>query len=131
VALAGYGERRSTGAANVACDQSKVVDGSDSRCALGGVVDSHRPSDESCFSTSIQRRHFFDLRNAETSNLGDMLWGELHDKRFQFAETVGVLLNVVAVDQAIANENVCNAVDERDVTARLDWKVNVRHHRGL
>ncbi len=57
--------------------------------------------------------------------------GEAGDEGRELCEAVGVLVDVVAVDQAFANEDVGDAVEERDVGARFDGKVEVGHHRGL
>ena len=40
-------------------------------------------------------------------------------------------VDVVAVDQAVADEDVGDAVEQRDVGARLDGEMDVGHHRGL
>ena len=40
-------------------------------------------------------------------------------------------VDVVAIDQTVANEDVGDAVDERDVAARLYREMNVGHHSGL
>ena len=56
VALAGDGERRGAGAADVAGDQREVVDRGDGRRALRRVVDAHGPADEGGFGASVERR---------------------------------------------------------------------------
>ena len=42
-----------------------------------------------------------------------------------------MLVDVVVVDQAFANEDVCNAVEERNVGAWFDGKMEIGHHGGL
>ncbi len=68
VALAGDGEGRGAGAADVAGDKSEVVDGGDGDCALRGVVDAHRPTDEGGFCAAVEK-----------SGLGDLCFGEAGD----------------------------------------------------
>jgi hypothetical protein len=80
---------------------------------------------------SIERRHPLDLGDAETGDFGNMLRRVLHDKGIQIVEAAGVLRNIVTIDQAVADEDVGDAVDERDVAAWLDREVDVGHHRGL
>jgi hypothetical protein len=72
-----------------------------------------------------------DLRDTQPGDLRDMLRCESHYEHFQLVEAIRVFRDVVTIDQAIANENVRDAVDKRDIAAWLDWKMNVGHHRGL
>ena len=54
VALAGDGERRGAGAADVAGDQREIVDGGDGLRALRGVVDAHGPADEGGLGVAVE-----------------------------------------------------------------------------
>ena len=40
-------------------------------------------------------------------------------------------VDIVAVDEAVADKDVSDAVDERNIAARLDGKMNVGHHGRL
>ena len=56
VALSGDGERRSSGAADVAGEQREVVDRRNRDRALRGVVDAHRPADERGLRVAVEHR---------------------------------------------------------------------------
>ena len=61
VALAGDGEGRGTGAADVAGEQREVIDGVDGDGALRGVIDAHRPADEGGLCAAVEERGLDDL----------------------------------------------------------------------
>jgi len=53
------------------------------------------------------------------------------DELCKVFEAVGVLGNVVVIDQAFAQEDVGDAIEQGDVGAGFYCEVNVGHHRGL
>ena len=50
---------------------------------------------------------------------------------FHGIETSGVGGDVFAIDQVLSDEDVEDAVEQSDVTARLDGEVNIGEHRSL
>src|ERR1700677_2351953 len=60
-----------------------------------------------------------------------MSWCEGEDEGCELFESLRVLLDVVAIDQAFADEDVGDAVEQGDVGARLDGEVEVGHHGGF
>ena len=61
----------------------------------------------------------------------DVLGREGGDELGELCEAVGVLVDVVTIDQAFADEDVGDAVEEGDVGARFYGEVDVGHHGGL
>jgi hypothetical protein len=57
--------------------------------------------------------------------------GEVFDEVGEVFEAGGVLCDVVAVDEAFADEDVGDAVEQSDVGAWLYGEVDVGHHGGL
>ena len=58
IALSGDGEGGGAGAANIAGDERKIVDGGDCDSALGGVVDAHGPADKRRIGMAVEQRSF-------------------------------------------------------------------------
>ncbi len=131
VALAGDGERRCSGAADIAGDESEIVDGGDGSSALSGVIDAHGPSDEGCFGAAVEVGGAEDLGLGEAGDLGDVFRGEGGDEGCILCEAGGVLVDVGLVDEAVANEDVGDAVEQGDVAAGFDGEMEVGHHGGL
>lgn len=131
VALPGDGERGGAGAADVAGDEREVVDDGDGGGALGGVVDAHGPADEGGFGGAVEVGYALDGGFREAGDLGYVGRGEVLDEGGEVVEAFDVGIDVAAVDEAVADEDVGDAVEERDVGAGLNGEVEVGHHGGL
>ena len=68
---------------------------------------------------------------AQPGDLGDALRRVASRKLLQFSETGGVLFDVVAIDQVVADQDVRDAVEQRQIRPRLQRQMKIRHHRGL
>lgn len=131
VALSGDGKGCGASAADISCDVGEAVDSVHRDRALRRVVDTHVPADERAAGTAIEERCACDLGFGESSDGGDVRRGEGRDEAGEFVKAGHVLRDVVAVDEAFADQDVGDAVEQRDVGAGLDGEVEIGHHGGL
>ena len=75
--------------------------------------------------------HLLDGGCTQAGDLGYAVRRELGDECRQFVEARRVRVDVRTVDQSIANQNMGNPIDQRDIAPRLHRKMDVGHHRRL
>ena len=132
VALAGDRERRSTGAPNVARDQGKIIDSSDSDRALCRMVDSHRPSYEGGARAAVDDARLQDLFFSWRPVIAETCCGcKRGDELCERLEAGGIASDIVAIDEIFADKDVGDAIEESDIGTWLSGQVNVGHHRRL
>src|SRR5579859_144841 len=95
------------------------------------MVHSHRPADEGCFGLAVQSRRIDDCCFSQTSHLCDMLWSEAGYMLGKFFIAGSMCSDICAIDQALTNQDMSDAINERDIAAGLDWQMNVSHHGCL
>ena len=95
------------------------------------MIDAHRPGDHRPLGPAIEFRNPFDGRNAQPHDLADELRRITLHVLAQFVITHGVRFHVLAIHMAIANQQVRDSVQQRQVRARLHRKIEVGHHRRL
>ena len=131
VALAGNGERRRPGPADLPGDERQVVDGVDRLGALRTVVDAHRPADDRGARPAVEPGGLVELLGGQPGNPRHVR-GRIAANRFaQRVEAGGVRGDVVAIDQVRLDEDVDQAVDEREIRAGLQRQVQIRAHGRL
>ena len=67
----------------------------------------------------------------QAGGLGDDCRGEVGGELEQVVEACGVGVDVGLVDEAVADEDVGDAVEQGDVAARSEGEMDVGHHGGL
>ena len=132
VALAGDGEGRGAGAADVAGEQGQIADGVHGLGALGAVIHAHGPADEAGFGAAVEERGLVERLFAEPGDAGDAFRSVVRrGMRASSSKPGGVLCDVVAIDQVVPDQDVRDAVQQRQIGARLERQMEVGHHRGL
>src|SRR5579883_1888341 len=95
------------------------------------MIYAHGPADKSCFGAPIEQRGPDKCFFAEAGQGSNTLRRVFRDVRGKFFVSGGVLFDIAAVDKPFTNQDVSNAVEQRDVAARLDRQMQVCHHGGL
>jgi hypothetical protein len=91
------------------------------------VVDAHRPTDEGGLSFSVESGGIDDCFLAQPCDCGDVLRVNRRHRLGKLFVSACMGLDISRIDQTIADEHMRNAVDERDIAAWLEGKMNVGH----
>src|SRR5713226_1898436 len=79
----------------------------------------------------VKQRGFVDQFLAQARNLRDILGRIALNKFLQLLEAAGVLLDILAVNEAGLDQNVNEAIDEGNIGAGFERQKNISHHRGF
>ena len=120
------------GAADVAGEQRQIADSVHRGRAQRAVIHAHGPADEAGLGAAVQKRGLVEQLLAQAGDLGDALRaGSAPRNRSSSSNPVVWRVDVVAIDQAVPDQNVRDAVDQRQIRARLQGQMQIRHHGGL
>ena len=95
------------------------------------MIDAHRPADERGLGTGVGPCRPEDQLGRQAGDLGDALRGVLAHRRTQRFEPGRIPVDVLAIDQVVLDDDVNQAVDEREIRARAKRQVQIGHHRRL
>ena len=95
------------------------------------MVHAHRPADERGLGARVGPRRPADQFGRQPGDLRHALGRVVAHRLAQRLEAGRVRGDVLAIDEVVLDDEVNQAVDEREIGARPERQVQIRHHRRL
>jgi hypothetical protein len=127
VALAGDREPSAPRPPDIAGDQVEIVDGDDPVRAVRRLVDAHRPDGHRCIRFGISAGDEANRVRINAADLGSLVRREVLEVLLEIVAAAGMLVDVIAVLESFVQDHVGETVEQDDIGAGRDRKMDVRH----